>query len=228
VERTKFVARYGATPLFWFAKIISPVIIIGDTVAKWTLRMFGVEMTGAWLETEADRVESRADLRHRLDALLANSDVTDERRDEIVNALRVGDEPIRAVMTPREDIVFVETTVSPAENLSRIGESPHTRFPLVGESPSDFRGIIYAPSVIAHYEALRTGDRPFVDVAADPFSLDADTPISEAVDAFQDAHQELALVVDGPTNDVVGLITATDALEAIVGEIEDPLDLERV
>ena len=63
VERTKFVARHGAAPLYWFAKLISPVIRIGDTVAKWTLALFGVEMTGAWLEVEADVVEFRADLR---------------------------------------------------------------------------------------------------------------------------------------------------------------------
>lgn len=35
---------------------------------------------------------------------------------------------------------------------------------------------------------------------------------------------ELALVPEA--NDVVGLITATDALEAVRGEFEDPLDVE--
>jgi Hemolysins and related proteins containing CBS domains len=34
VERTKFVARYGATPLYWFAKLLYPVIVLGDSVAK--------------------------------------------------------------------------------------------------------------------------------------------------------------------------------------------------
>lgn len=226
VERTKFVARYGATPLYWFAKIISPVIIIGDSVAKWTLRLFGVEMTGAWLETEADRVESRAELRHRLDSVLSNSDVSDERREEILNAFTVGDQPIREVMTPREDIVFLSTSVSAEENLSRIGESPHTRFPLIGDSPSAFEGIVYVPSVIDQYDDLQTGESTFEEVAAPPMTLTAETPISEAVDAFQAEHQELALVLEDSA--VVGLVTATDMLEAIMGQIEDPLDLDIV
>jgi len=55
-------------------------------------------------------------------------------------------------------------------------------------------------------------------------TLAAETDISEAVDRFQADHQELALIE--ANREVVGLITATDALEAVMGEIEDPLDCE--
>ena len=48
------------------------------------------------------------------------------------------------------------------------------------------------------------------------------TNASDAFDQFQAEGQELALVIrDGET---VGLLTATDALEAVMGELEDPLD----
>lgn len=49
--------------------------------------------------------------------------------------------------------------------------------------------------------------------------------VSDIVDQFQAEHQELALVVDDGR--VVGLVTATDALEAITGQIADPLDVKR-
>lgn len=227
VERTKFVARYGATPLYWFAKLISPMIVIGDGVAKWTLRLFGVEMTGAWLETETDVIETRADLRHRLGSLLERGDLSDERREEILNAFTVGERPVSDVMTPIEDVVFLSTTASINENIERIGGSPHTRFPLIGENPHDFRGIVYVPSVVDRVNELRDGITSFEDVAAPSMTVPADLSISEAVDQFQEQHQELALVVDEDTDhEVEGLITATDALEAVMGEIEDPLDIE--
>jgi len=224
VERTKFVARYGATPLYWFAKVISPAIIIGDGVAKWTLRRFGVEMTGAWLEAETDRVESRADLRHRLSSTLDRGELTEERKTEILNAFTVGERPVSEVMTDREDIVFLSTTASVDTNLERIGNSPHTRFPLIGADLSDFRGIVYVPSVVDRLDELRSGEVTLEDIAATPMTIPADTSISEVVDRFQEEHQELALVDrDG---EIVGLVTATDALEAVMGEIEDPLDIE--
>ncbi len=224
VERTKFVARYGATPLYWFAKILYPVIWVGDGVAKWTLRLFGIEMTGAWLETETDRIESRADLRHRLGSTLDKGDITDERKSEILNAFTVGERPVREVMTDREDIVFLSTTGSVETNLQRIGNSPHTRFPVVGDELTDFCGIVYVPSVVDAIDELRRGEVTVEDIAAAPMTVPSDTPISDVVDQFQDEHQELALVSEN--SDIVGLVTATDALEAIMGEIEDPLDIE--
>ena len=226
VERTRFVARYGATPLYWFAKVIYPAIMIGDGVAKWTLRRFGVEMTGAWLEMETDRIESRADLRHRLGSTLDRSDLPEERKEEILNAFTVGERPASEIMTPREETVFLSTTIPVEENLDRIGDSPHTRFPLIGDDPSDFRGIVYVPTVVDRFDDLRAGDVTFEAIAAAPMTVRAETPISGIVDQFQRNHQELALVCGASETDVVGLITATDALEAVMGEIEDPLDIE--
>ncbi|MUW14218.1 DUF21 domain-containing protein [Halorubrum sp. CBA1125] len=226
VERTKLVARYGATPLYWFAKLLYPVIVIGDGVAKWTLRLFDIEMTGAWLETEVSRVESRADLRHRLGSLLDRGDLSEERKEEVINAFAVGEQPVDEIMTDRENIVFLSTAVSAQENLDRIGTSPHTRFPLVGDDPTDYRGIVYVPAVVDRINELQRGEVTLEDVAAPTMALRADTLISDAVDQFQDENQELALVYNDGEENVVGLITATDALEAVMGEIKDPLDIK--
>lgn len=227
VERTKFVARYGATPLYWFAKTLHPVIWIGDGVAKWTLQLFGIEMTGAWLETETERVESRADLRHRLGSTLEKSDLSEERKSEIINAFTVGERPVSEVMTDREKIVFLSPTAAVGTNLERIGNSPHTRFPVVGDSLTEFRGIVYVPTVVDKIDELRRSEVTFADIAAAPMTIPKDTFISEAADQFQEEHQELALVVDETDEEVVGLVTATDVLESVMGEIEDPLDIER-
>ena len=223
VERSRFVCRYGAAPLYWFHWLISPVITLGDWVAKGTLKLFGVEMTGAWLETEEDVLESRADLRNELGSLLNEGEIPEERREEVLNALDVGELPISEVMMPADDVVALSTERSVPENLDRIRHTPHTRFPLVGEELSDFRGVVYAPSIIDHYNALHVGEKSFEDIAAATMTVAAETSVSDAFDQFQAEEQELALVLqDG---EVVGLVTATDALEAVMGELEDPLDV---
>lgn len=50
-------------------------------------------------------------------------------------------------------------------------------------------------------------------------TIHEDTTISDTVDAFQEEHQELALVTGEQEDEIVGLVTATDALEAVMGEI---------
>src|SRR6056297_1646553 len=127
VERSRMVCRYGATPLYWFHWVISPLIWIGDGVAKWTLKLFGIEMTGAWLETEADVIESRADLRNELGSVLERGDLPEERREEVMNALVMGEQLVREEMTPAADIVALSTSVDSETNIERMEDNPHTR-----------------------------------------------------------------------------------------------------
>jgi len=187
-----------------------------------TLRLFGVEMTGAWLETEEDVIESRAQLRNRVGSLLEEGELPDERRDEVLNALEIDERPVSDIMVAADDIVALSTDRSPEENFDRIRDTPHTRFPLVGDELTDFRGIVYAPSIIDHFEELKAGELSFEEIAAPTMTLSTETNVSDAFDQFQAEDQEIGLVLEG--GEVVGLLTATDTLEAVMGDLEDPLD----
>ncbi|MFW6385000.1 MAG: CNNM domain-containing protein [Halodesulfurarchaeum sp.] len=224
VERSRMVSRYGATLLYWIHYAISPIIEFGDWIAKLTLDLFGIEMTGAWLETEEDVIETRADLRNRLGSVLDEGDLSAERREEVMNALRIGEQPIREVMVPAEAIVALSAEVDSEENLRRIEADPHTRYPLVGEELTDFRGIVYLPILARHREELARGELDFAELAAPPMTMAPDADVSDAIDRFQAENQELALVIEDGT--VVGMVTVTDLLEAVMGAIEDPIDIE--
>ncbi|WP_327053635.1 hemolysin family protein [Halomicrococcus gelatinilyticus] len=226
VERSRMVCRYGATPLYWFHYAITPLIKLGDGVAKWTLRLFGVEMTGAWLETEEDVIESRADLRNRLGSMLDEGGLSEERRDEVMNALDIGEQPIREVLVPAEDVVALSTAVDSEENFRRMEEQPHTRYPLIGDGLTDFEGIVYFPILARRRGELATGDIDFAELAAPPMTLSPDVDVSDAIDQFQAENQELALVLED--GDVVGMVTVTDLLESVMGDIEDPIDVEYI
>ena len=138
----------------------------------------------------------------------------------------VGEQPVSEIMVPRTDIVALSTAASVEENLERLADSPHTRFPLVGEEMEDFRGIVYVPMVATHLSDLEDGDTTFEDLAAPPMTVSPETSVSDLIDQFQAESQELALVIaDGR---VEGLVTATDAFEEVMGELEDPMDTEEL
>jgi len=101
--------------------------------AKWTLRRFGVEMTGAWLRPRPRSSKTQADLRNRLASILERGELPDERREEILNAFTVGERPVET-SRPTSTTSF-SRTASVEENLDRIGSSRHTRFPLIEDEP---------------------------------------------------------------------------------------------
>ena len=221
VERSKQVCRYGATPLYWFTRVIRPILDLGDAVAKWTLGLFGVEMTGAWLEAEADVIEGRADLHRRLGSVLNESDLPEERREEVMNALAVGEIPVSDVMVPREAVAGLSTENTPAENLAVVEENPYLRFPLFGPD-DEYLGVVYLAAITNRFEAFRNGEVDIEALATEPMTLPVDEEVSDAIDRFQAENQELALVeADG---ELVGLLTVTDAFEEVMGDLDDPID----
>src|SRR5699024_9798174 len=204
-ERSRQTRRSDATPLYWFTRVIRPIHDLGDAVANWTLRRGGVEKTGAWLESEADVIEGRADLHRHLGSVLDAGDLPSERSTEVMNALAVTELPVGNIMVPRDEIVALSTENSPAENLAIIEANPHLRFPLVGATDGDVRGIVYLAELTADFAAFEDGHRSIEELAAPPMTLPADEEVSDAIDRFQAESQELALVEDD--GEIVGLLT---------------------
>jgi len=54
VEEPVLVARFTAPGHYVFSKIFYPVIKAGDGLAKWTLRLFGFEISRSWVEAEEE------------------------------------------------------------------------------------------------------------------------------------------------------------------------------
>ena len=125
-------------------------------------------------------------------------------------------------MIPPEDIVSLSTEDDPESNFKKLEEHPHTRYPLVGNDLTEFHGIVYSPALFSHREKLSSGSGAFSELAAPTMTLSPDTDVSDAIDQFQTERQEMALVIED--GEVIGLVTVTDLLETIIGDIEDPLD----
>ncbi|WP_158056600.1 CNNM domain-containing protein [Halorussus halophilus] len=228
IERTKFVTKYGAPILYWWTRILSPIIRLADWVAKRLLSLFGVTITRSWaeeeLEDETPEADTRGELLSQMGDVLGNMDLPAERRREVINALAIDRIEAADIMVQRDEVVPVSTRATTEENFETIRETPHTRFPLVGAGLDDPIGTIYVPALVRDEEKLDSGEYDFEDVASPLLTVAPDIPVSDLIDTYQDEQQELALVVeDGET---LGLVTATDAFEAIAGEIEDPLDEE--
>jgi CBS domain containing-hemolysin-like protein len=227
VEKPKAIARYAAPVHYWWTMLTYPFILFGDGIAKQTLKLFGVTISRSWTEAEAGddgqaEVGGRTELKRRMAALLRAQDVPVERRQEVMNALTIGERPIGDIMVPREDVVALSTQRTLAENIETAAEHVHSRFPLVKDTLDDVVGTIYAAALLRHHEALQTGETTLEDLAASPVVVPAETSISRCIDYLQKREQELALVEDD--DHIVGLITITDAFEAIAGDMKDPLD----
>jgi putative hemolysin len=133
-------------------------------------------------------------------------------------ALRLDDRHLRALMTPRVDIVFLELDAPPARTLERIAASRFSRFP-VRRHDTEVLGAVRARDLFE--QAVRGGSLQAIDVAGavQPL-LYVPEPASamDVLELFKRHRTEFALVVD-EYGEIQGLVTLADVMSVLVGEV---------
>jgi CBS domain containing-hemolysin-like protein len=126
-------------------------------------------------------------------------------------------------MTPRWEVDFVTTDMTPREVAEKAMRSGHTRLPLCEPD----RGLEGAVGFINAKDLLPVafGEGPEdLTRLARPIARVAESErLDEVLREMRRDRRHLALVLDEHTT-VVGLITLEDILEELVGEIEDEFD----
>jgi putative hemolysin len=144
---------------------------------------------------------------------------------EIVEmALRLGDRRASTVMTPRTRIEWLDLDDSEEENRRRIRESPYSRFPVAQGGTQQVIGIVEAKDLLARCLAgqpldLRKATRP-------PLYLPNTVSVLRVLDMFKSSGEPMALIVD-EYGDLEGLVTPSDILEALVGDIPGASDTDQ-
>ena len=139
-------------------------------------------------------------------------------------ALRLGDRRASAVMTPRTRIESLDLDDPEEENRRKIGDSAYSRFPVVQGGSQQVIGIVQAKDLLVAALAgqpfdLRAATRP-------PLYLPNTVTVLRVLEAFKTSAEPMALVVD-EYGDLEGLVTQSDILEALVGDISGSADADQ-
>lgn len=139
--------------------------------------------------------------------------------------LGVADIQVRDIMVPRAQMVFVRRDDSLDKLLPVVVESGHSRFPVMDSDRDDVVGILLAKDVLRLYSEggaerfdMRECMRPAVFV---PEAKRVNILLKE----FRRNRNHMAIVVD-EYGGVAGLVTIEDAIEQIIGDIDDEFDVD--
>ncbi len=155
----------------------------------------------------------------------ANNKLLDQEALNIIEgALDVSSRQARELMIPRTQIVAIRIDETPKEFLPKIIESGHSRFPVIGESFDDIKGILLAKDLL-RLMLEGTTDFKLEDIIRTANVVPESKRVNVLLREFREKRYHMALVID-EYGGISGLITIEDILEEIVGEIEDETDEE--
>ena len=152
----------------------------------------------------------------------AGLSVDHEEMKMIKGILRMDVVKVREIMKPRVDLVTIEIDSEFNELADLISKSGYSKIPVIGDSIDDVKGIVYAKDTLKinldNNETLKINEiiRPAIYV---PESQNLEQLLSE----FQDNRTRIAIVMD-EHGGISGLVTVTDLIEEIVGELVDEFD----
>ncbi len=211
--RPELISARVAPSLAWMARASGPVVWLLDRSSALVLRLFGLHRTPRLMVTEEE-----------LKALLAEGTqagvLETEERDMIERLLRLADKPVRAIMTPRTEIAWIDRTDPKRDIVARLKASPHSRFVVCDGSVDNVVGIVQAKDLLDRI--LDGGDLSLAVALRQPMVVPDTVTALDSLERLKSDPLGIALVMD-EYGSFEGVVTAADLLEAIVG---DPTDAE--
>src|SRR5580658_45584 len=219
-----------AGPMDAFIRVTRPAVRLLNRSAAFVLRLFRAPMVHEGSVHSPEELKLIATAARRVGMLPEFQEALIHR------AVEVNQIPTREIMTPRQRIFSLPADMLIEAASARIVEELHSRIPVYDPSrgPDHIVGIVYSKDIsrLMHFRAsarTRFADAPFTElrlrqVMREVLVVPETKPVLDLLQEFQQRRRHLAIVVDefGTT---VGLVTVEDAIEQLVGEVEDEFDV---
>jgi len=212
----ELLARLLARPVDWLATATKPFVWLLSVSTQALLRILGIRVTGTSVVTE-DEI-------HAMLAEGTTAGVIESHEHAMVrNVFRLDDRQITSLMVPRSDVVVLDLDLPFEENMKRVEESDHARFPVMHGDLANVAGVVNARKWLT--QALRGEHR---ELSTQPLQTPLYVPETltgmELLDNFRSSDMHMAFVID-EYGEVQGIVTLQDLIEAITGEFR-PRDPE--
>ncbi len=226
LQRTDRIALAVAGPMDVFIRITRPAVRLMNASATVVLRLFRAPLSGEGAVHSPEELKLIATATRRMGLLPSFQESMIHRTIELSHVA------VREIMTPRGQ-VFSLAADMPIESASAsIIQEQHSRIPVydAATGPEHIIGIVYAKD-ISRLMHFRLSAAPAPDsvpltvrqVMREPTVVPETKLAVELLQDFQSRRSHMAIVVD-EFGSTVGLITAEDILEQVVGELNDEFD----
>ena len=209
-------------PISFLSKSTFLVEILSKIFAPFTEGITNIIMKFVKTRNEDDAEVTEADIQ----ALTALGEIEGQilpaEREIIDSLLDFSDRPIKEIMTPRVDVLFLSIPVDMQDVKKVVDEKRISRMPISrSESLDDTFGIVYVKDLFNLDNAATSVE--VENVVKDAIYLPEYTTVLSALNILRENQASFACVID-ENGGIEGVITIKDVLSEFVGDLPDEHD----
>lgn len=208
------IARFSVYPISVFCILFLPVTLIFRGLTFLVRKVF---------RSKPEPEVQTEDIAEEIERMEKYGDLEANESDILVNSLDFADTSVKEVLTPLRRMKMLDTDgLDTPTLLDYIKKCPYSRIPLYYKEPNHIVGVLVVKNYLAAYfRDPKVSYLPYVQKA---YFVTPAIKIDDLLDGFREHHTQIALVrKDGK---ILGLVTAEDALEELVGKIDEDGNIE--
>jgi len=204
-------------PIYWLSIVMSPVIVLLETITQSIIRLFSPGGTQQGLSVQ--------DLRLMIEILGGRGQLDWQKHQLLNKALMMDYLMAREVVKPRIEMRTISHQATLPEVIELCLETGYSRIPVQGESKDEIVGIVHLKRALqlAHTHEEERNSISVTEAMSPPVYVPETKRVGDLLKEMLQQRIHLAIVVD-EYGGTVGLVTLEDILEELVGEIYDESD----
>jgi CBS domain containing-hemolysin-like protein len=213
-----------------FIHLARPIVRLMNRSAVLVLRLFRAPFTNEGAVHSPEELKLIATAARRMGML-------PEYQESLIHrAVEVNEVVTREIMTPRQRIFSLPSDMLVEDASARIVDEQHSRIPVYdpARGPEAIVGVVYSKDIsrLMHFRATastRFSTAPLTElrlrqVMREVLVVPETKPVLALLHEFQQRRRHIAIVVD-EFGSTVGVVTVEDAIEQLIGEVDDEFDV---
>lgn len=143
--------------------------------------------------------------------------VEEKEKEYILNIFEFNDKTANKIMTPRNKVITLNITDTKKEIIQKIKKARFTRFPVLDPHQEKVLGFINIRDFV--YLHQKNKDIKLKELIHPALTFKKGDKIDDIFRIMQEKHETFSIILD--KEQFIGILTMEDAIEEIVGNIED-------